>query len=128
VFINNLFFKVREIIVSSPAKRDWRIYFSLILAGLANLACWLIILAYFWQVNDFIVLQYNIYFGISSLGPWPLLFFIPASGLVVMAINFALTFWLYLRERLLSYFLATSALLFQLIMLVGLILIVCMNL
>jgi hypothetical protein len=128
MFINNLFFKIREIIATSPAKRDWLIYLSLILVGLVNLAGWLIILAYFWQVNDFIVLQYNIYFGISSLGPWPILFFLPASGLIIIMINFALSFWLYLKERLLSYFLAIAALLFQLTILVGVILIVYMNL
>lgn len=127
MFINDLFFKLREIIASSPAKRDRLIFISLIVAGVINAITWLIIPIYFWRFREFVVLQYNIYFGISSYGSWLTLFLMPFSGLLIGAINSALSFWLYLRQRTLSYFLIVSAVAYQLIILVALLLIIYMN-
>lgn len=127
MFINNLFFKVREIIEVSPAKRDRLIFVSLIISAVLNIAAWLAIPIFFWNVKDFVVLQYNIYFGISSLGPWPMLLLFPAFGLLVGAVNYALSFYLYLKEKTLSLFLASAAAVFQMIIFAALALIIYMN-
>jgi hypothetical protein len=128
MFINDLFFKVREIIEVSPAKRDRLILISLIVSGILNLAAWALIPIFFWHIKEFVVLQYNIYFGISSLGPWPMLFLMPASGLLVAAVNYSLSFYFFLKEKALSLFLASAALSYQLIILAALCLIIYMNL
>jgi len=128
MFVNNLFFKVREIIETSPAKRDRLIFISLAVSALFNLTAWIMIPIFFWHTNEFVVLQYNIYFGISSLGPWPMLFLMPASGLLIALINYSLSFYLYLKERVLSLFLASSALAYNAIILAALGLIIYMNL
>ena len=106
MFINDLFFKVREIISTSPAKRDKLISIAIIIAAMVDVVLWLIVPIYFWQSKDLVVLQYNIYFGISSFGPWLVLFSMPILGLLVLIVNATLSFWLYLKYRILSYFLA----------------------
>ena len=123
----NLFFKIRDLIESSPAKRDRLILISMIVSGAANLALWLMTLIVFWHFKDYVVLQYNIYFGISSLGPWPLLLLIPLAGLLFGVLDFALAFALFLKDRLLSYFLSVAATAFNLISLFALILIIYIN-
>jgi len=128
MFINDLFFKVREIIEISPAKRDRLIVVSLAASAAVNALAWILIPIFFWQSKEFVVLQYNIYFGISSLGPWPMLFFMPASGLLVAAVNFSLSFGLYLKEKAISLFLAAAAMAFQAIILAALGLVIYMNL
>lgn len=128
MFINNILFKLREEIEISPAKRDRLIFISLIVSAVLNIAVWLAIPIFFWNVKDFVVLQYNIYFGISSLGPWPMLLIFPACGLLVGAVNYALSFYLYLKEKTLSLFLASAAAVFQMIIFAALALIIYMNL
>jgi len=128
MFINNLFFKVREIIEVSPAKRDRLIFISLIASAVLNALAWAVIPIFFWRIKEFVVLQYNIYFGISSLGPWPMLFLIPAAGLLIAAVNYSLAFHFYLKEKVLSLFLASSVLVFQVIICAALGLIIYMNL
>jgi len=127
MLINNIFFRISEAAAISPARRDRLIFVSLILAGLANALVWILIPLFFRQSKEFVVLQYNIYFGISSLGPWAMLFLLPLSGLLVGAVNFSLVFHLYLKERLLSLFLAAGAAVFQLIILAAAVLIIYLN-
>lgn len=128
MFISDLFFKVREIIEISPAKRDRLISISLIISIVLNFLAWVAVPIMFWQAKEFVVLQYNIYFGISSLGPWLMLLLLPAFGLLVIAVNYSLSFYWYLKEKVLSMFLASSALSLQLIIAVALGLIIYMNL
>lgn len=128
MWINNFIFKVREIIEVSPAKRDRLIFVSLIIGGIANILAWILIPLFFWSAKEFIVLQYNIYFGISSLGPWPMLFLMPLSGLLIAGINYSLSFYLYLKEKIFSLYLAAFAMAYQLVILVALCLIIYMNL
>jgi len=127
MFINNIFFKLRELVVASPAKRDRIILSCLVTAAIFNLVSWLAVIIAFWHTNDFIVLQYNIYFGISSLGPWAVLLELCGFGLVVGLVNFVLSFWLYLKEKLFSYFLAGTAVAVNAIILAALCFIIYMN-
>ncbi len=127
MFVNDLIFKIRDIIEPSPAKRDRLILATLIVSAVLNILAWLIIPIYFWHISGFAVLQYNIYFGISSLGPWLMLFFMPLAGLLVAIINYSAAFYLYLKEKVLSLVLACVASAFQLIILAALALIVYMN-
>ena len=50
-----------------------------------------------------IPLHYNIYFGIDRVGPWYYAFVIPLFGLIVFAVNTALGYIFYFREKVISY-------------------------
>ncbi|MFA5021096.1 MAG: hypothetical protein WC517_03490 [Patescibacteria group bacterium] len=127
MLLNSIFFKISEAVGISPARRDRLIFVSLVLSGLVNALAWILIPLFLGRSKEFVVLQYNIYFGISSLGHWLMLFLLPLSGLLVGAINFSLAFYLYLKERALSLSLAAGAVAFQLIILTAVILIIYLN-
>lgn len=123
----NLFFKIREAIESSPAKRDRLIQVSLIASAVLNLAAWIVVPAFFWQYKEYIILQYNVYFGISSLGYWWMLLMFPGLVLLASAVNMTLAFLFFLKEKMLSYFLAAATLAINLLALAALILIIYIN-
>ncbi|MEI6288048.1 MAG: hypothetical protein WCP18_00475 [bacterium] len=97
---------------------------KIILGGLVasiiiNIILWIILFFNFWQSTEYIILGYTVYFGISSLGPWQQVLLLPASGLIVLVINFLIIFHIYLKQRMLSYFFVLSALIFNLIVLLA---------
>ncbi len=59
-------------------------------------------------------LHYNIYFGIDLIGEWYKIFFIPFSGFVILFINFLISFIIYRKQKIISYFLSALTGLFQL--------------
>jgi len=126
--MNIIFLKLRQLIEESPAKRDRLVSGVLIAAVVFDLLSFLAILIYFWRVKEFVVLQYNIYFGISSFGPWFYLLLLPLFGLLVCLVNFLLALKVYLRDKNLSYFLSFSALAVALIIATQIGLLVYMNL
>ena len=123
-----IFFQIKEKIKLSPAKRDRAIIFNLTFALLINLVLWLILLFSFWQTSDYIILGYNIYFGISAFGPWYQILLLPLIGLIIIAVNFLLALFVYLPQKILSYFLAIAATLINVIILVAGMLLVYSNL
>lgn len=127
MLINSLFFKLSDLVEHSPAKRDRFILASFSLALFLIICDSVAILINFLNVKDYIVLHYNIYFGISALGPWLMLLLFPLSGLIVSVINGLLVMILYLKEKLLSYFLAFSIIFYNLIVLLAIILIIYVN-
>ena len=76
---------------------------------------------------DFLSLHYNIYFGIDLIGNWYRIFYIPAAGLLFLIINIVLIFFLYKKERFLSYFVAACSTLISLGLAVALLLITLLN-
>lgn len=126
--MNIIFLKLRQLIEESPAKRDRLVSGVLIAAAVFNLLSFLAILIYFWRIKEFVVLQYNIYFGISSFGPWLFLLLLPLFGWLVCLVNFLLALKVYLRDKNLSYFLSFSALAVALIVATQIGLLVYMNL
>lgn len=122
------FNKIWETIISGPAKRDKIIIINLILSLLINLVLWAVLIFNFWLLPEYIVLRYNIYFGINSLGPWYIIFLLPLFGVLVLAINYWLSFYFYLKEKILSYFLSFAAFIFNLLMLLAGWLLILVNL
>ena len=95
------------------------------LASLAlNLSLWLAIYFWFRETDEAIPLGYDVYFGVSSTGPWLRLFKYPLIGLAIIAINFLFTRRLAKREdKVIVYLLAFGSLLTQgLLLLEGLLL------
>ena len=128
MFLNSLIFNLRELVEKSPAKRDKLIFIPLIFCGLFIIVGWILVLMFFWSIMDYVILHYNIYFGISSLGRWPMLLLMPASGLLVIIVNYFLSLYFYLKDKLLSYFLVMTALAYNALVLAALILIIYINL
>ena len=56
-------------------------------------------------------IHYNIFFGIDRVGPWYYLLRYPAAVLGVLALNFALGYFIFARDKYLSYYLLLMALL-----------------
>jgi hypothetical protein len=128
MFLSGFVFNLSEIIAKSPAKRDRLIIIPLIVCGFFILIDFILTPLFFWRFKDYAVLHYNIYFGISSLGPWLTLLLIPLSGLLVAAVNCFLSLYFYLRDKLLSYFLAIAGLAYNLMAFLALLLIIYINL
>ena len=96
------------------------IFFSLVLAVLVNLTMWV---AVWWIVEPTdrpIILHYNVYFGVDSIGDWRNVFLMPALAAVILLANVVLSRFFYYKERLASYLFAGMALVVQLLMAVGL--------
>jgi hypothetical protein len=92
-----------------------------------NLILWLLLI---WQVRNttsLIPLHYNIYFGIDLFGPWYQFFLMPGLGLIYLLINITLGYFIYHREKILSFFLLGASTFCQFILLVAGISIILVN-
>lgn len=127
MFVTNLFFKLKELSENSPAKRDKIIITSLVSSLFFVVLSGVIIPIVFWQTKEFVILKYNIYFGISSLGPWYQLWLLPLYGLLFLIADYFLAFKYFLRYHLLTYFLVISGLAINLILFISLLLIIYIN-
>lgn len=96
-----------------PGKENRIVIAGFGLGFLINLALWLAVILKFAGSKEAIPLDYDIYFGISSIGPWTRLLRLPAVGLSVLALNLFFVLKFSKRDRFIGYFLALSALLVQ---------------
>lgn len=119
--------KIREVVLVSPMKRNKIILALIALALIINVGSWLAALLIFGGVNHYIILGYTVYFGISAIGPWYQLLWLPALGTLTIAVNTAIGINWYVRERLISYGLGYASLAVNLILLVGLLFIISLN-
>lgn len=122
-----ILFNLRERIKLSLAKRDKIVLVSFFVALLLNVVSWGLLLFNFYGASEYIILEYTIYFGISSLGPWYYVLIVPFIGLAVIVINFMLSFVLYLKYKILSYFCAMAAVLVSVAVLVTALLLIYFN-
>lgn len=121
-------YRVWELVKNSPAKRDKIILIDFISGFVIVLGLFLVLFFHFRGATEYIILHYNIYFGIDSLAGWQSILLLPLLGLVILILNLILSFYFYLRQRLLSYFLAFAALLFCLLLLLASGLLIYINL
>ena len=123
--------QIKDTLKKSPAKENRALLTFVGISFLLNLALWLIILLKLRPEIDaadqMIPLHYNIYFGIDYLGPWYYAFILPALGLFLLAINTFISFLIYIKEKILSYFLVGTAFFSQIILLGAGILVVLIN-
>ncbi|NCN07526.1 hypothetical protein GW933_02420 [Candidatus Falkowbacteria bacterium] len=111
----------------SPAKRDKLVMTSLLFSVVINTFLWILLIFNFWQGSEYIVLSYNIYFGISGFGLWYQVLLMPAMGLLFIIFNFAIAFYVYLKEKIISYFLSFGALLVNIIIFLAALIIINVN-
>jgi hypothetical protein len=94
-------------------------FFSLVLAILANVAIWAVIFFTVESTDRPVILHYNIYFGVDYVGDWKAVYAMPALALLIFLVNLVLSRFFYYKERLVAYLFAMMALLVQLLMMVG---------
>lgn len=73
-----------------------------------NFIIWIALYYYFFPLQylgKMIPLRYNVYFGVSLIGEWYKIFILPSIGLFLIVINFLLADAVYLRDKVVSYFL-----------------------
>ncbi|MFA5047775.1 MAG: hypothetical protein WC516_01900 [Patescibacteria group bacterium] len=122
-----IFFRLIELITASPAKRDRLFLTNFIFTLVINIIMWVLLLYRFLLAKEYIITQYNIYFGISSLDPWYHILLLPALGLLVIIINALLAFHFYLKQQLLSRFLFIGMTVFNLVMIAEVLLLIYIN-
>jgi len=110
--------------------RDRLIRYTVLAALLLQASLWFLISYKIMPLAnelDFFSLHYNIYFGIDLIGSWYRIFYIPVAGLLFLTINLVLIFFLYKKERFLSYLIAACSTLISLGLAVALLLITLLN-
>ena len=95
------------------------IFFSIILAVLANAGLWVALFQTVAPVDSPIILHYNVYFGVDVIGNWKSLFFMPTLAAALLFLNLVLSRFFYYKERPVSYLFAGVALILQLLIAVG---------
>ncbi|MDO8499627.1 MAG: hypothetical protein Q7S66_03130 [bacterium] len=108
--------------------RDRWIFASLLLAVVSQGFSWWYIFYNIKPSPEQFFLHYNIIFGVDLAGEWWKLLYLPIAGLVVIIVNFSLSFYFYERERLLARLLSLAAALFHIFLVVATVLIVGLNL
>ncbi|MDD3487708.1 MAG: hypothetical protein PHF35_05060 [Candidatus Moranbacteria bacterium] len=95
------------------------IFFTIILAILANLSLWGALYSTVIRSDSPIILHYNIYFGVDAVGNWRSLYSMPALAAILLLLNLILSRFFYYKERTVSYLFSGAALVSQLLMAVG---------
>ena len=96
-----------------------------------SLACWLFGLIWlYFKITprvEPVALRYTIYFGIDLIGPWYYVYIFPLSGIIIILINFILAYLIFLKIKILSYFLALASSVIQILLIILSILIFLLN-
>ena len=107
--------------------KDKIIKYNLILALLMNALLWVLFYFRIPITLEPIILRFNIYVGISLIGPWFDVFYFPLAGLGIIIINLLIGWMLFRKDKLPAHFLIMTALAVQIILLIFGSLIVMMN-
>lgn len=130
-----LFYNISKFL-EHPYREDLAVKITIILGALINLATWLVL---YFKLSPFsymeygqsafgqIYLHYNIYFGIDKIGQWYVSFIIPLLGLFILIFNNILAYIFYLQDKLISYVLAISQAVLQLILFAAAIFVILLN-
>lgn len=107
--------------------KDPVIWGTLVVSLMFNGVLWVWLLSEIPRPSYPIPLHANIYFGVDYIDSWYKALFLPAFGLWVIVTNFFITYLLYLKERLLSYFCTTMTLLVHIFLLLAAYRIILLN-
>lgn len=124
--------KIWQSIINNPYRYSKFFLFSFFLSLLINIATWIFLylkISPFKIINQYgeVSLHYNIYLGIDKIGSWYLVLILPLVGLLILIINIVLSFKLYIKQQVLSFFLTGIALVVQIIILAAGIFIFLLN-
>lgn len=107
--------------------KDKLIFLTAIAGFLVNLASWFIL---FWQIkpgSGNLLLHYTVYFGVDWVGEWYKIFTAPLVGLLILVLNFFLAFFIYQKQRIISYLLLLSSLFVEIVVGLYAIFLIIMN-
>ncbi len=97
--------------------QDKKIFLAFIFSLLINAFFWFVVWYLTLSFENTIPLHYNIYFGVDILGDKKEIFKLPLIALLILIINFVLSFILYKQKKILSYFLILAGFLIQVFLL-----------
>lgn len=119
--------KVMEFITHEYFKSHIVIWL-LILSLTSNLIDWLILKIWVKPVDFSIILHYNVYFGVDSIGDYKQVYLLPIIGLILFLVNLILSVFFYERkERIASYVLLMATLMIQLSLIVASVSVILIN-
>jgi heme/copper-type cytochrome/quinol oxidase subunit 4 len=109
--------------------RELKAYFwsdrvTLICTGIIvvlNVAMWVVLATQIHNPEEFRVLRYSVYFGITDFGPARQLYYIPFIGTAMSITNLILGLFLHSRERNYARLLAASTIFIQILIFIPLI-------
>ena len=107
--------------------RDKWILASFLVSGALQLFQWWYTVSRIRPTGEQLFLHFNILFGVDLIGEWWRLYLIPLFALIFMLINFCLSYFFYQQNRFIARFLAVLTVFFEVLALVGRILIIGLN-
>jgi len=111
--------KVMEFLAHEYFKSHIVIWLS-ILSFVGNIINWSILKIWIKPVDFFIILHYNVYFGVDLIGDYKQVYLLPTIGLILFIVNQILAIFFYERkERIASYILLMATLMIQLSLIVA---------
>lgn len=108
-------------------RNDKLVLVSVFGAAVTNIVLWAILLIKFGYSQEQVPLHYNAVYGIDFVGEARQIYQLPATGLVVLLVNFLLARSVYPSFRFFGYILTFTAFVVQIILLVGGIFVVILN-
>ncbi len=107
--------------------RDWWVNIPFILVILVFLSQTWFVLSNLEPTEDLYYLHYNVIFGVDLVGPWWRMLFLPVNGLLIILVNYVISFLLYDKYKFLSYLVSFITVLLEVLLLLGTMLTIRMN-
>ena len=80
----------------------------------ANIVNWVAIAIFINRLDGEIILHYNVYFGVDSMGDWHRIFILPVIGIILFVFNVVLAIYFHIKkERIASYILLLASFMAQ---------------
>lgn len=126
MFAIKLFFK--RVVRENDFLNNKIIFWLLALNLFFNIANWVILLIFANRFDTGIILHYNVYFGVDSMGDWKNSLIAPAVGMILFLLNAVLAAYFYgKKERIASHILLLASLMAQLSLIIGSISVIMIN-
>lgn len=126
-----MIFNKLEISLKEFLQTDKIIKATFLLSIFLNLLNWGLIYYRFTRFlagqEESMILHYNIYFGIDKIGNWTNIYYLPLIGVIVLIINLLGGYLLYQKDKLISYFFLSAALLCQILLNVATFFVIVVN-
>lgn len=119
VIFTNFMVSGIKLTVSGSYWHNFIISKVLLLSCLANLSIWVYLFIRRINSSSPVILHYNLFFGVDSLGDYNKLFLLPLIGLFFLFLNSFLGYFFYKVERLASYLLTINILIVQIFLLLS---------
>lgn len=119
VIFKNFLISGIKVLFAAPYWHDQRIIRTLIASGIVNLAMWAYLLTNKMESDFPIILHYNLFFGVDSVGDYSKTFLLPLVGLFIFFLNSVLGQYFYRIEKLASYLLAVNIFIVQIFLMLS---------